>query len=161
MTELASAEKKKGRNLHFSMVLALLRGPMWWKGMGQRRGLSSEGRGKQERQLSGSPQGPHWPPWTTLDESLCIYVPPPSLSYSLRFSGNEVAQRLSTCGPWTSSTQHHLGTCQRCKFPAPPLPPGLVNQKLCGWTQQGERGKAEIPGDSHPAASIRRTWRVC
>ena len=46
------------------------------------RGLSSEGRGKKERQLSCSLQAPLWPPWTTLDENVCIYVPPPSLSYS-------------------------------------------------------------------------------
>lgn len=63
------------------------------------RGLSSEGRGKQERQLSCSLQAPLWPPWTTLDEDVCIYVPPPSLSYSLCFGGNEVVQKLSTCGP--------------------------------------------------------------
>ena len=122
------------------------------------RGLSSEGRGKQERQPSCSPQAPHWPPWTTLDESLCIYVPPPSLSYSFRFWGNEVAQSLHV---WSlnHSTQQHLGTCHGCKFPAPS--PGLLNQELWGWTQQGERGTVVIPGDSHTATYLRRTGRVC
>ena len=53
--------------------------------MGQRRGLSSEGRGKQETQQSGSPQGPHWPPWATLDESLCIYVEISALDFLFEY----------------------------------------------------------------------------
>ena len=160
MTELASAEKKTDRNLRFPMVLALLRRPMWWEGMGQRQEAWAQ---RAEGNKRGSPAAarrplPHWPPLTTLDESLCIYVPPPSLSYSLRFWGNEVAQSLHV---WSlnHSTKQHLGTCHGCKFPAPS--PGLLNQELWGWTQQGERGKVVIPGDSHAATYIRRTGRVC
>lgn len=52
-------------------------------------------------------------------------------------SGNQtkkstVDRWFSNCGPWKQHHQHHLETCQKCKFSGSTL--GLLNHKLWGWS---------------------------